>query len=95
MATHSSILAWRIPWKEEPDYSSLGHKESDTTEQTQSTQAQGLGGQSRPGAAGLILELIGLSGAAVSFIKNTTCFNHTLHLSFLFKDSYCITQGNI
>ena len=21
MATHSSILAWRIPWTEEPDYS--------------------------------------------------------------------------
>ena len=31
--THSSILAWRIPWKEEPDgYSSRGHKELDTTE---------------------------------------------------------------
>ena len=27
MATHSSILAWRIPWTEEP----WGHKESDTT----------------------------------------------------------------
>jgi len=27
MATHSSILAWRIPWREEPvDYSPLGHK---------------------------------------------------------------------
>ena len=33
MATHSSILAWRIPWTEEPaGYSSWGHKESDTTE---------------------------------------------------------------
>ena len=28
MATHSNILAWRIPWTEEP----WGHKESDTTE---------------------------------------------------------------
>ena len=28
MATHSSILAWGIPWTEEPG----GHKESDTTE---------------------------------------------------------------
>ena len=27
-ATHSSILAWRIPWTEYP----WGHKESDTTE---------------------------------------------------------------
>ena len=34
MATHSSILAWRIPWTEEPDgYSPWGCKESDTTEQ--------------------------------------------------------------
>ena len=35
MAVHSSILAWRIPWTEEPSrlHSSLGHKESDTTEQ--------------------------------------------------------------
>ena len=33
MATHSSILAWRIPWTEEPGgYSPKGHKESDTTE---------------------------------------------------------------
>ena len=32
MATHSSILAWEIPWTEEPD-SLWGHKESDTTEQ--------------------------------------------------------------
>ena len=32
MATHSSILAWRIPWTEEPVYSPWGHKESDTTE---------------------------------------------------------------
>ena len=33
MATHSSILAWRILWIEEPvGYSPRGHKESDTTE---------------------------------------------------------------
>ena len=32
MATHSSILAWRIPGTEEPG-SSWGHKESDMTEQ--------------------------------------------------------------
>ena len=32
-ATHSSILAWRIPWTEEPGvYSPWGHKELDTTE---------------------------------------------------------------
>ena len=33
MATHSCILAWRIPWTEElVGYSLQGHKESDTTE---------------------------------------------------------------
>ena len=33
MATHSSILAWRIPWTEEPGrYSPWSRKESDTTE---------------------------------------------------------------
>ena len=33
MATHSSILAWRIPWtKEFGGLQSMGRKESDTTE---------------------------------------------------------------
>ena len=34
MATHSSILAWRIPWTEMPGglHSRWGHKESDSTE---------------------------------------------------------------
>ena len=33
MATHSSILAWRIPWTEEPGrLLSLGAQESGTTE---------------------------------------------------------------
>ena len=33
MATHSSILAWRIPWTEEPGgYSLWGRKELATTE---------------------------------------------------------------
>ena len=33
MATHSSILAWRIPWTEEPGgYRLWGHTELDTTE---------------------------------------------------------------
>ena len=31
MATHSNILAWRIPWTE--GYSPRGHKDSDMTEQ--------------------------------------------------------------
>ena len=33
MATHSSILAWRNPWTEEPGgLQSMGHKELDATE---------------------------------------------------------------
>ena len=33
MATHSSILAWEIPWTEKPgSYSPWGHKESYRTE---------------------------------------------------------------
>ena len=34
LATHSSVLAWRVPWTEEPSglHSPRGHKESDTTE---------------------------------------------------------------
>ena len=33
METHSSILAWRIPWTKEPSrLQSMGSKKSDTTE---------------------------------------------------------------
>ena len=32
MATHSSVLAWRIPWTEEPcELQSVGSQELDTT----------------------------------------------------------------
>ena len=35
MATHSTILAWRIPWTVEPgSLQSMGRKESDTNEVT-------------------------------------------------------------
>ena len=37
IATHSSILAWRIPWTEEPGgLESTGLQKSDTTEQLNS-----------------------------------------------------------
>ena len=37
MATHSRILAWRIPWTEEPGgYSPWGPKASDVTERLDS-----------------------------------------------------------
>ena len=36
MATHSSILSWRILWSEEPGgLQSIGHKESDRNEVTE------------------------------------------------------------
>ena len=39
MATHSSVLAWRIPGTGEPGGLPLwGHTESDTTEATQQQQ---------------------------------------------------------
>ena len=37
MATHSSILAWRIPWTEEPGGLQWGHPESDATKKRLST----------------------------------------------------------
>ena len=37
-ATHTSVLAWRIPWTEEPGRpQSWGQRESDTTEQVTHT----------------------------------------------------------
>ena len=45
MATHSSFLAWTIPWTEEPDKlpnGPWGHKELDTTEKlSKHTQNKG------------------------------------------------------
>ena len=49
MATHSSILAWRTPWVEEPGrlqsrvakgFAQSGRKESDTTLATKHTSMQ-------------------------------------------------------
>ena len=40
MATHSSILAWRIPWIEEPS-----RAQSDTTEQLHFQRENKLGGK--------------------------------------------------
>ena len=39
MATHSNVLAWRIPWTEEPGgLQSTGHRESDTPERLNTAQ---------------------------------------------------------
>ena len=46
IATHSSILAWKIPWTEEPgrlQYSPWGSKESDMTEQLSLSETFKLG----------------------------------------------------
>ena len=52
MATCSSILAWRIPWTEEPGgLQSWGHKESDMTEQLSACAHFGV----KPGALPLNL----------------------------------------
>ena len=41
MVTHSRILAWRIPWTEEPGgLQSQGHKELDTIEEPHSLTGQ-------------------------------------------------------
>ena len=43
MATHSNILAWRIPWAEEQvGYSPRGRQDSDTTERLYFTFTLGL-----------------------------------------------------
>ena len=43
MATHSSILAWEIPWTEEPGrLQSTGSQESDTTEHLNDHQESSL-----------------------------------------------------
>ena len=39
MATHSRILAWRIPWSL-ADYSPWGHRESDTTKRAWASKTE-------------------------------------------------------
>ena len=58
MATQSSILAWRIPWTEEP-LCPWGHKESDKTEQLTHTDMVVL----------MCLVQTSQSSATISFIK--------------------------
>ena len=42
MAFHSSILAWRIPWIEEPGWLQFTGSQSDTTEVTECTYTRTL-----------------------------------------------------
>ena len=44
MATHTSILTWRMPWTEEPGRpQSMGSQELDTTEQVRLSHSLGMG----------------------------------------------------
>ena len=48
MATHSSVLAWRIPWTEEPGrLQPIGLQESDTTDQLSTHTKGGAEGKGR------------------------------------------------
>ena len=49
MVTHSSTLAWRMSWTEEPGKLVHGVIESDTTEVTQNSMEQKLGAGQLPG----------------------------------------------
>ena len=41
LATHSSILAWRNPWREEPGYSPWGCKDLGMTQHEQENRLEG------------------------------------------------------
>ena len=43
MATHSSTLAWKIPWREPGGLQSMGSQESDTTERLHLLKGMGIG----------------------------------------------------
>ena len=74
MATHSSILAWRIPWTEEPcGLQSMGRRESDTTEQLHFTS--------------LLLTDISPNGKLKTELQNT-CESVSVHLSLTLDSTY-------
>ena len=58
MATHSSILAWRIPWTEKPGrLQFMGCKESDMTKRLSLTQGTQWNLDSRKKCNGFIFEI--------------------------------------
>ena len=66
MATHSSILAWKIPWTEEPvGYSPWGRKELDTTEPLHFTSGS-TGVENLPASAGAIGDVSSIPGSGRS-----------------------------
>ena len=72
-ATHSSILAWRIPWTVCP----WGHKESDMTEQLSLSMGAGLGENKLKGR-NVSLVLLAQRGTFFQFNHLEGCFlTHT------------------
>ena len=82
MATQSSILAWRIPWTEEPCglYSLWGHKESDTAEHAHTTVKSTTHGRNSnrkfPSVQPSHLQLSASSGNFISFSSSQICVSH-------------------
>ena len=68
MATHSSILAWRIPWTEEPGGL---HRESGTTEHTSHTHTASFW---------LLRSLAFVVGAVSKLMEGEDLGLHSIHL---------------
>ena len=71
MATHSSVLAVRIPWTEEPgSYSPEGCKRSDTTERLKPSTDQA-GGRGGGGGQGRVEFHVGAEPAGGGRVQGT------------------------
>ena len=84
MATHSSILAWRIPWTDEPG-GPWGHKESDMTEHTAHKELLNLVGT---GVLSFIVSLYIIHFHLKSSLY-MICFTHT---HALYYELYAVTN---
>ena len=81
MATHSSILAWKIPWTEESgELQSMGPKESDMTERLHFHFIS----HSTPPPPSSLLETECLSSMSV----NLSPFCRQVHLSYILDPTY-------
>ena len=88
MATHSSVLAWRIPWTEKPGrLQSMGRTESDTTEATQQQQQQEEGKQRcaciHIGKKGLVIVMLIIFSSQPLTDVYWPCINHLFRISTL------------
>ena len=103
MATHSSVLAWRIPWTEYPA-GRLGSQESDTMMGVINKKKRWTGGvrQGRIGIAHLLLLLFFLFFLAavcwlvgLFIILAVFCYSVIIKLSLINIISHCILIYNI